>query len=153
MYTIQTRPHTYFTGRSNDGKQVLLGWLRDIIAVVIFDNTGHLLESREYPLNIDLKRGLGPAVETMVEKQIHVIRQLLNIRQGPIRVTPFVVDRWNIGLKQFPLDLEEYLDHPEGCSEEDAPIFRKDIEDWKRAGNCVLVWGNDYLLGGDGHTL
>jgi len=153
MYTIQTRPQGYFTGTTNNGKQVLLGWLHDIIAVVIFDNTGDLLETREYPVNIDLKKGLGPAVEAMVEKQIQVVRQLLSIREGSIQVNPFFVERWDIGLKQFPLDLEDYLDHPDGHSEEDAQIFRKDIEDWKRAGNCVLYWGNDYLLGRDRYTL
>jgi hypothetical protein len=153
MYTIQTRPQAYFTGTTNDGKQVLLGWLRDIIAVVLFDNTGDLLETREYPVNINLKKGLGPVVETMVEKQIQVVRQLLGIREGSIQVNPFFVDSWKIGLKQLPLDLEDYLDHPDGYSEEDARIFRKDIEDWKSAGNCVLYWGNDYLLGRDGHTL
>jgi hypothetical protein len=153
MYTIQTRPHTYFTGTTKDGKQVLLGLLRDMIAVVIFDNMGDLLETREYPVNIDLKKGLGPAVETMVEMRIHDVRQLLTTQHGPITVNPFVVEKWNIALKQFPLDLEDYLEHPDRCSAEDAQLFRKDIEDWKSAGNCVLYWGNDYLLGRDGHTL
>ena len=153
MYTIRTRPHTFFTGTTNDGKQVLLGFLRDIIAVAIFDNTGNLFETREYPVKIDLTRGLGPAVEMMVEEQIQIIRQLLSIRNGPIHVNLFFVESWNIGLKQFPLDLEDYLDRPGAYSEEDAKVFCKDIEDWKREGNCVLYWGNDYLLGRDGRTL
>jgi len=132
---------------------VLLGWVHDFIAVFLFDNTGDLLETREHPLNFDLKKGLGPAVESMVEKRIRVIKQMLSLRKGPIQVNLFFVESWNIGLKQFPLDLEDFLDHPDGFSDEDAQLFRKDVEDWKSAGNCVLSWGNDYLLGGDGHTI
>ena len=153
MHAIQTRPHTYFTGKTNDEKQVLLGWLGSFVAVVTFDNMGNILETREYPLNIDLKKGLGPIAEAIADKQIRVIRKQLHLHKGPIRVEQFFVERWNIGLKQFPLGLEDFLDRPDAFPEEDAQIFRKDIEDWKNAGNCVLQWGNDYHLGRDGHTL
>lgn len=153
MYMIQTRPHTYFTGTTSDEKQMLIGLVRGILAVVMFDKMGDLLEAREQPVDVDLKKGLGPAVEAMLEKQIRAVSQSLGVRMGAIQVNPFFVEKWNIGLKQFPLDLEDYLDHPDGVSEEDARIFRKDIDDWKKTGNCVLYWGNDYLLGRDGHTL
>ena len=153
MHTIQSRPHTYFTGKTTDEKQALLGFLGDCIAVVVFDKMGNVLETRDYSLNINRKSGLGPVVEAIAEKQIHVIQQQMDLHEVPIQVKQFFVERWNIGLKQFPLDLEDYLDHPDTFSEEDSHIFRKDIEDWQKAGNCVLQWGNDYLLGRDGYTL
>lgn len=153
MYTIRTRPYAYFTGTTNHGKQVLLGWVNDFIGVIIFDETGNLLETREYPIGIDPKKGLGPAVESIVAKQIRVVKRLLSFHNGPIQVNPFFIERWDVGLKQFPMDLEEFLARPEECPAEDAHFWSRDIEEWIRDGNCVLDWGNDYLIGRDGETL
>jgi hypothetical protein len=153
MHTIRTRPPTYFTGRTPDGKQVLLGWRSDFIAILLFDQTGTLLERRAHPLGIDLRKGLGPAVEAIADAKIRAIKKEIGFSGGPIRVQPFFIHDWRAGIKPFPEDLEDFLSDPSRFPEEDAEIFRADIKSWLDEGNCVLRWGNDYLLGPDGRTL
>jgi hypothetical protein len=152
-HTIRTRPFTYFTGEIADGQQVLLGWLSDFLAVIVFDPTGKLLETRKHSLGIDLKKGLGPAVEAKVGAEIRAMQAQLGFRGGPIQVKPFFIEDWQVWIKTFPEDLEDFLTHPDRFSEQDTEILRADIEEWKTAGNCVLKWGNDYHLGQDGRTL
>jgi hypothetical protein len=153
MYTIQTRPQTYFTGQAREGKQVLLGWLADVIVVIIFDNDGTLLEVKQHDLGIELSKGFGPEVETIVEKRIKTIQSQLEFRDNPIRVKPFFVDELHMGIKLFPEDLYDYLAHPHRYPTADAELFQADIEKWKAAGNCVLRWDDDYHLDNEGYTL
>jgi len=153
MHTIRPRPWTYFTGETLDGKQVLLGWVTDFIGVLLFDKKGELVSTNEYPLGIDLQRGLGPAVEAIAAKKIRVVKRELGFRRGPIRVQPFSVNGWKVRLKRFPDELEEFLFDPDRYSEDEARLYRTDIERWKVEGNSVLEWGNQYYLDGEGNTI
>jgi hypothetical protein len=136
-----------------DGKQVLLGWVSDLIGVLFFDEEGELVSASEYPLGIDLRRGLGPVVEAIAAKRIRAVKRELGIRRGPIRVKPFFVKRWEVGLKLFPDDLEEFLSTPDRFSEDEAPIYWRDVEQWRADENCVLKWGNQYYLDREGNTI
>lgn len=153
MHTIRSRYRTYYTGSTADGKQVLLGWHSDFIAVLLFDETGKLLETKAYPLGIDLKLGLGPAVEVKARKKIQVIMRELHYRRGPIRVKPFFIESWQVGLRLFPIDLEEFLADPDRFAEDEAQIYKTDIDRWKANQNCILQWGNNYYLDRDGNTI
>jgi hypothetical protein len=53
---------------------------------------------------------------------------------------------WRVGLKRFPIDLEDYLTHPGNFDGEDAECYQRDIEQWKADRRCVLRWGNDHHL-------
>src|SRR5262245_59914551 len=120
MHTIRSRPWTYFTGKTPDGRQVLLGWASDFIGVLFFDEAGGLVNTREYPLGIDLRRGLGPAVEAIAAKKIRAVKRELGFRRGPIHVKPFFVESWEVGLKTFSDDLEEFLSEPDRFPEDEA---------------------------------
>jgi hypothetical protein len=152
MHTIRAGYQIYFTGNVPDGRQVLLGWVSDFIGVLFFDNTGKLVESREYPLGIDLSRGLGPAVEAVVAKKIRIVKRILGFRRGPIRVQPFCLEGWRVVLKPFPAYLEDFLAHPERFTEEDARVCRRDLHNWKADQRCVLEWDKDYFLNKDGYS-
>jgi hypothetical protein len=135
-----------------DGTQVLLGWRSDFIGVLFFGKTGELLDTREYPLGIDLRKGLGPAVEAIAEKKIRGVKRLLQFRSGAIQVQPFFIERWGVGLKSLPEDLEEFLAHPDWF-EDEAELYQADLEKWRADRNCVLTWGNSYYLNMDGLTI
>src|SRR5438093_7316188 len=98
MHTIRSRWRTYFTGETKDGQQALLGWHSDFIAVLLFDAAGDLLETKQYPLGIDLQKGLGPAVEAIADKKIQDMRREFGFKRKPIRVKPFFIENWQIGL-------------------------------------------------------
>jgi hypothetical protein len=148
MNAIRTRPLTYYTGFTADGRQVLLGWLSNSIVIVFFDAGGTLLKMEEHAL--DLRKSFGPAIEAEVDKKIQAIRERLGIREGPIHVQPFFIENVCAGIKPYPADLQDYLSNPGSYSEEDAQIFRADVERWRAAGNCVLRWGEDYHIDSDG---
>src|SRR5437588_394352 len=153
MHTIRSRWRTDFAGETKDGQQALLGWHSEFVAVLLFDAAGDLLETKQYPLGIDLKKGLGPAVEAIADKKIEDIRRELGFKGKAIRVQPFSVEKWQIRLKLLPLDLEDFLAHPDQFPPEDAEIFRADLEKWKADQNCVLEWGNSYCLDKNGRTI
>ncbi len=136
-----------------DRKQVLLGWVSDFIGVLFFDAEGEIVDSSVYPLGIDLRGGLGPVVEAIAAKKIRVVKRELEIRPGPIRVEPFFVKGWEVRLKQFPDDLEEFLSTPDRFPEKEAAIYRRDVEQWRAHDNCVLTWGNQYYLDREGNTI
>jgi hypothetical protein len=58
-----------------------------------------------------------------------------------------------VSLKTFSEDLEEFLSAPERFPEDEARIYRQDIERWRANGNCVLQWGNSHYLNRDGITI
>jgi hypothetical protein len=135
-----------------DSTQILLGWVSDFIGVLFFGKAGELLDTAEFPLGIDLRKGLGPAVEAIAEKKIRYVKRLLRFRSGAIHVQPFSVDKWGVRLKLFPDDLEEFLVHPDWF-EDEADLYGADLEKWREDGNCVLEWGNSYHLNKDGLTM
>jgi hypothetical protein len=153
MHAIRTRPRTYFTGKTTDGKQVLLGWVSDFVGVIFFDDMGKIIETREYSLGIDITKGFGPAVEARAKEEIKAIRKQFGVSRGQIKVQPFFIPKWQVELKLFPDDLQDYLDHPDSVAEEDLPIYRTDIERWIANQNYVLKWGNDYYLDKEGNTI
>lgn len=153
MYVIRTRTPTYYTGRLPDSSQVLMGWCKEFIVVIVFSEGGNVVELQKHDLAVDTSKGLGPIVEAAVAKQVVEIQQQLGFRDAPIRVQPFFFDDLGVELKVFPDDLEDFLAHPEDFPEDDAEIYRADIQEWESAGNCVLVWGNDYDLDGEGYTI
>lgn len=152
-HAIRTRPDTYYTGRTSDNDQVLLGWLGDSIVVLRFNDTGKLLDVIEYPLNLAERRSLGPKVEAFVLDEVAGIKRRLGFRDDMIRVKPFFLDRLHAGIRPFPEDLAEYLAEPASYPEEDAEVFREDVKRWLEAGNCVFVWENEYDLDDEGFTI
>ncbi|MEZ6143766.1 MAG: hypothetical protein R3B84_24640 [Zavarzinella sp.] len=153
IYKIQSSPPAYYTGKRIDGKQYLFGQVENFIAFISFDNTGNLLEFTKYNASVDLSHGLGPYIEQIVTIDIKRISESLAVVEAPINIALFFLADWNVGLKLFPIDLEDFLGQPEEYSDDDALIFRKDIDDWLKNRYSVLHWGNNYLLGRDGLTL
>src|SRR5262249_11252212 len=129
----------------------LLGWVSDAILLVLFDTTGALVETREWP--VDLVGGLGPEVEARVNEQIRAIQVELGFEQGPICVQPFFVDKFQAGIKELPEDLGDFVFRPHMFSREEAKLFVADIEAWRLAGNFVLRWNDDVHMRRDGYTL
>jgi len=62
----------------------------------------------------------------------------IGFREIPIHIEPCVVDGYPIGVRLLPPDLQDYLDHPEDCDEEDSREFAEDIASWKREENVVF---------------
>jgi len=150
VYSVQSRHRTYYTGMIGNERQVLMGWRQGIIDVLVFDQHGKLIEHQKHDLEIDPK--FRSETEAIARKRIIEIQRSLSFRRGLIRIAPFIAEL-GIGLKQFPVDLEEFLEQPDRFPVEDVEFFRADIEEWQRAGFCVLTWGNDYALAADGRTI
>jgi hypothetical protein len=152
MHTIRARHGTYWTGKTPDGKQVLLGWVWDFVGVLFFDDQGRVAATREFPIGIDPKQGFGPAVEAKVAKLIRFLKRQLHLRKAPIRVEPFSIEKWEIELRLFPNYLEEVLTRPDRFSEEEAEWLRGRMQQWKADRCCVLTWGNDHFINKDGYS-
>jgi hypothetical protein len=155
MHTILSNPPTYFSGRiPADGRQVIIGRLFPFIVGLFFDSTGTFLEFQQRDLGIDPLNGFGPEVELVLSEGIQTWHSELAVREAPICVLPFLLEKERFSVRLFPYDIECFLAHPEDYSEQDAAVFREDIERWKSAGNCVLCWGgDDHHLDSDGYTI
>jgi hypothetical protein len=153
MHTIRTLPPIYCAGLTGEGKQALLGWLGDFIAVLLFDKTGALVQTKEYPLGIDVRKGLGPAVEAQAKTTVRSVISELAFRKAPIQVKPFFIETWQAGLMELSDDLQDFVDNAHSVSEEDAEVYCRDLERWRAEGNCVLKWGNNYYLDRKGRPI
>src|SRR5262249_44817577 len=147
MHSIRTRPNAYYAGKTTNGRQILIGWLGNAIAIFQFDDQGALIDTKELPIDADLGEGLGPVVESKVENQILSICARLGFHDEVIHVAPFYSERLSAGIRQYPIDLEEFIHNPGEFANEDAAIFQADIADWNACENFILRWNEDHYLG------
>ncbi len=139
MHKIQTYPGVFFCGLSTSGDQLLIGWYDRFVVVFSFTKKGEFLRETAYSLEqkIDFSNGLGPSVERQVFGEIENIMDALGFRSAGISVLPFESNRFGIGIKPLPIDLEDYRHDPSRFSTENARIFEADIQAWKEAGKGV----------------
>src|SRR4051794_8313616 len=130
MFAIRTRPTTYYCGRTNQGRQILLGWVKDHIAVLEFDELGNLTDVTCYPVSADTRQGLGPEVEHEVDEQIVMLLKRYGVKDSPIAIRPFSVENLGVELKELPEDIEDFMLHPEKYDDE-AHVYREDLARWR----------------------
>ncbi len=93
----------------------------------------------------------------MFQARLHYVLESwhneLGFVESPIAIKLFFVDELRIGIRDYPPDIEDYINNPNQYSEDDREEFLKDIADWKRDSNCVFWWNTNYLLNREGETL
>jgi hypothetical protein len=153
MFQINTRPDTYQTGITSDGRRLIVGPVRfPLVLAVFFDEEGALLsvEHRVVPAEGSSDDYVDDTDRENINRVLSKWKAELGFIEQPIRVEKFFLRDHKIGTEVLPLDLADYLSNPSEYSEEDQREFIKDIDKWKREGNCVFYWGEGYHLDRDG---
>ncbi|SRR5581483_5653327 len=155
-FILQSRPTTYQTGVTSDHKQVIMGMhLYPWIVALFFDNDGTFLEvqRRELGLTQHPNDWYDPNFQNALRDALRSWQRTIGFVEKPISIKLFFQDSLRIGIKEFPSDLQDYIDNPHKYPESDSEEFAKDIVDWQVKGNYVFWWNTSYHLDKTGDTL
>jgi hypothetical protein len=155
MFQIRSRPDTYQTGTTSDGRLVVVGPFRHPwVIAVIFDRQGTFLGVERRAVQAATKQVWDEGFfQECLDRIIASWKADNGFIEGPIRVKPFFLSEYCIGIEEFPLDLSDYLSNPSKYSLEDQMEFARDVERWKSEGNFVFYWSESYHLDKDGDSL
>jgi hypothetical protein len=122
---------------------------------VFFDSRGTLLGPQKRAVSTE-SNPVGWDDRTFQECSSRALaswKAEIGFREEPIRVKPFFLKEYRIGIEEFPLDLADYLSNPSKYPPEDQIEFLKDVESWKREGSFVFFWSESYHLDKNGEPL
>jgi len=154
VFNLRSRPDAYQTGMTSSGDLAVMGMLFPWAVAVFFRPDGAFSAVQQEPLNIDARpsQRFEPFVEAHFLAVLHAWQQKLGFKESPIQVQAFFLSDYRIGIRELPLDLQDYMDNPVQYPEEDQEEFTNDIDSWKAEGNFVFTWGIDYHVSREGET-
>lgn len=162
LYNIAINIPYFYTGRSSNGTQTLMGVQMPDLVMVVFDADGNYLRTdlKAIPQDRepdDREPVNAPQVETDVDSAENEFSAYINEWQtdlgvvpGTISVKQFYLPERFIGITDLPEHYQEVLDHPENFTEERLQMLRRDIEAWRTNGQFVLDWDEDYYMSEEG---
>lgn len=128
------------TGRNAAGQQYLLGPHANGALAFVFSEAGEWLSMEE----------LAPSSQSY-EDQLDAFLKLHAITTGPITVSLFYLDPYNIGLRDLPAHWDAFLTNRNSVSQDKHAEYETNIADWRAQQAFVLLWGSrDFWLDGSG---
>ncbi len=150
----------WYTGRTTDNRQALMGLDVNAEICVLFDANGEKLESIERCFDRDGNRvteavtdwpfHLTESASTQVMSRFEHWLQSTIAKRCPITIKEFGVDNRFIGIEPMPSDYAEYLANPTSIDDEDRNEMPTLIEDWLTDNLYVFWWNEDYWMNPDG---
>jgi hypothetical protein len=153
-YPIKTHEsYGFFAGVTPDKTQVLMGLCCPNLVAFFFDSKGGLLKLEKR--SITFFQSVTPPYD-IYDDRIPVLIDAWKTEVGfhpiTIMVKKFFSRELYIGIEDYPDHFEEILSDPKACEEEKNDI-RDSIRLWDKAGQFVLLWGNDYWLDRSGEVV
>jgi hypothetical protein len=139
-----------------DGRLVVIGpFHHPSVVACFFDNDGGFLglERRLVPSETQRDSADSAAFNTRLKALVASWKGELGFKKQAIKVKPFFLKEYSIGIEEYPLDLADFLADPTKYSAEDQLEFLRDIEQWKREGNFIFFWSESYHLDRNGDSL
>jgi hypothetical protein len=159
-YTIQhTDTVNFSAGRTEDGKQVILGVPGSFLAAVFFDAQGNFLrcETRKphLALPVATQQAHKPGGDLLAQlwASLDTWKSEIGFSPSTIVVSCFSVSDLGLGITELPHYLQDLLDHP--SSEPDETLRQEyfaEIAEWHRQNKFVLRWGNEYWMNSSGEV-
>jgi hypothetical protein len=155
IYHLNSHAHyDFFTGETVDGGQVIFGAKEGNILRLIFDRAGRYKETVRIKLpskvDVDLRQRF-PEDEYPELAEIMEDEQII---ERDISMYRFFDRENNVGITDLPDTYVDYLgnegDYLAGESEEirkrEKDWIESEIERWKKRGDYVFWWDNDYYV-------
>jgi hypothetical protein len=157
MYIIKGYAQDFYTGQTDNGRQVLMGLLCPDVIAYFFAPSGELLHREirpwEYPAPRHGEDGPYKIYDSEFEK--HLFAQIsrwqgeIGYHEQAIGVQPFFDEERFVGACEIPHELLDLSDADEDEQEE----LEEELALWKErkaAGEFVFYWAKDYLMSTDG---
>ncbi len=142
----------FYTGRTPDNGQVLMGLLCPDLVAFHFDLDGKLLRSGRRPVPFFQGVTAYDIYDERIPPLIEAWQKEMRLRPATIKVKKFFSEEHGIGVEDYPSHFHEILSDPDADEEEKADV-RESMESWDEDGQFVLLWGNDYWLDESGEVV
>ena len=151
LFTIQNpEAYQFQAGRSSQGEQVLMGLVDESVVAIFFSSTGQFLRCEDRPVDFE------PAPDQPRVKQRAAHQKLLwsafqtwadelGVSRGEIKVFPFWVRTWGIGIAGLPDFWVRFLSDPLSVDERRLQWFNE-IAEWQREEKYILQWRTEYWM-------
>ncbi len=158
LYTIQAHPEYWFYTARSDSRQALLG-LRDRgVIIVLFDAKGGFLETQmsATPL-LQVLESLGgiegdTRLRAAVDRLVSHERDRLGLRAAPIRVKRFWLGPAQVGVSDFPDELQAWRDASSTLSDAERAECEDAVKGWEEEDLFVFWWGQSYTMDDTGEV-
>lgn len=165
LYSIQSEEsYGFWTGRTKDHTQVLMGLACPYLIAFVFDLEGNIIGGHRKRLDFlqpsgvivdgEPLRGLVQTFNIYDERipvRVEEWQQQMGFQDQLIRVKRFADPEMGISIGDYPEHFAEILSDPEASKEEKDSVLES-LSEWEAAGQFVLLWGDDYWLNGDGEV-
>lgn len=133
----------YFrAGHLTDGTQVLIGrWNNDVVCVR-FSSDGQLIAIDREPSQTTVFNFPDSAVEILASR--------IGLMPGAVHVQAFDLIDPPIAIRELPDYLKDYIQAPNDFPADRAIHLATAVEEWRKKGAFVLIWGEDYEMSRDG---
>lgn len=160
-YALATNEnYGWYTGRTPDNRQALMGVDVNAEICVLFDANGEKLESIERCFDRDGNRVTDAITEwpfhltgfgaTQVRRRFELWLQSTIAERCPIVVKEFGVDNRFIGIEPLPSDYADYLADPTDIDDDGREEMPTRIQNWLTSNLYVFWWNEDYWMNPDG---
>jgi hypothetical protein len=160
-YLLQSNPYYgWYTGRTPEGLQALLGvdWNALVCllfnaegeyvrcAEVYFSETGELRETPETGSPFHLQEGVREQLEVALERWVDDVLAA----EETIEVLEFHHPDRFIGIAALPSHLEDFVEDPQSIEPEHRARYAESLQRWQASGGFVFWWNEDYYCNPDG---
>lgn len=159
-YRLQNDGMRYWTGRTGDGTQYLVGPSLPRLLIYKFNPQGRLLERQQTdvipPPTWDSANGVyrtDSAFIATMEGQVAALLRRIEIHTAAIEIAAFFDEEEEIGIVDLPEPFREYLGHPSDYALEDRRSLEAALLEWRAQNRFVLVWGDEHWMSEDGVML
>jgi hypothetical protein len=141
LYPIRDNPEYGIVAGVKDDQQHLIIFSSDHYLDLIFSGDGEMLSAQRHEYaTTGHPRGQQNAIATGLD------------RTRPILVKKFFLPDEYIGIRQYPTTIEEVIAEMDSYDEEEREYFQRDIDQWDRSHQFVLLWHKEYFLDQNGNV-
>jgi hypothetical protein len=158
LFAIQCpEVYEFQAGWSSQGDQVLMGLVEDGVVAVFFSASGRFLRYEFRPVKPEPVPSQSPvkqeqARDALLWSALGDWTDELGLTRGVIKVFPFWVGQWVIGIAGLPDFWVRFLSNPQSENERRRVQWFKEIEEWQREGKYILWWRSEYWMDKEGHV-
>jgi hypothetical protein len=177
-YIITSYRDDFYTGKTGDERQVLMGLLCPELVAIFFDVAGDLLQvesraltclpPRQRVVSVSWETNVGiqslegprpgpfqlfdPHFQDTLARDLAAWKREIRFQETPITVREFFLNDRYLGIRRLPDHLAEFRENPDLAaeSEEERREVGDRIREWESLGQFVLWWGKDYYVNRDG---